>query len=183
MRELVEAARDEDADFSVAGIVEHSARRFGKRGEVTAVEADTHPGMQAQGIDDLDGMGHAFEGVVGVDEEGGAARKIGGEGLERLELGGERLDVAVGHGARWAQSIAPGRLDVAGGGEANHRRHPRRRQSRFDALGTAKAELDQLNEPAPGQPAPGRLGGEGGLECESGSRGSSRPVGLRRSAL
>jgi hypothetical protein len=162
---LVEATGDEDAHLGEPGAVEQLAGLEGQLRQVAAVEADPRMVLEAEPVDHLDGAGDAAERVVGVDQERRAGGEVLGERDERLALGGERLHVGVRHRPGRGQPEPAGGLDVAGGGEPDHRREAGCGEPGFDPVGAAEAEVDQLDPPGGGDAAPGRLRRERRLEA------------------
>ena len=85
-----------------------------------------------------------------------------GEGGQLLVVG---LDEGVGHGARQGDAPAHPRPHVRGPVEAGDVAGPRREQGGLGAVGAAHAEVRQHLVPG-GQPHPGRLRGDQGLELQ-----------------
>ena len=129
-----------------------------------AVQADTGAITDAHALDHLDGVSNPGPGVVGVDQERGPRRKVLGEGAKRLRLRGKRFDVGVSHGSGRHQAEPVGGFDVAGRGEADHARQTGDGHPGLDPLRAAETEVDQRDPPRRGDPAPGRLGRQRGLE-------------------
>ena len=177
---LVEVVAGEDAAALEAGLVEHLAGLEAQVGQVARVQPDAQQvvAQLAQEAPGLDGVAHAVERVVGVDQQHAVVGQGPGEGLEGRRLALERHHPRVGVGAAHGDAEQLPGQHVRGGRAAPHVGRPGGRQRAVEALGPPQPELqDGLVAGGDGQPR--GLGGDQALEVDHVDQGRLEDLALQ----
>ena len=153
---FVEIVGGHDHRLGKAGLVEHPPGLDAQPGQVAGVEpdADHLVPLPAHFLAHLDGVPHAVERVVGIDEEDAVVGHRPGVGPKRLQLVVEAHDPAMGVRAADGDAEQPAGQHVGRRRAAAQVGRPAGRQGPVDSLGAAQAELQHRLAPRRQRPWP-----------------------------
>ena len=166
-RVLVQIVRRDDVRVGEPGLIEDPAGGDAELGEVSGVEANAEHLMtpRPQTSPHLDRVPHAFERVVGVDQEHAVVRHRLGIRLEGRELVTERHHPGMRMGSLDGNAIPATRRHVRRPHATTDERRPARRETAVRPLRPPEPEI-QHRFPARRLAHPGRLRRDQGLEVD-----------------